>query len=235
MSLDTEQPSNSLELANLPHLPELLRRKLASTDGHCARCESHRQLAPEFAYGRHRGPAPRNAHPASVLICLVPISESEWTIPLTLRPHQLSDHGGQVSLPGGRSEAGETAWKTACREFSEELGCSTQYFQLIGQLQPLYVFASRHFVQPVVAVSSVRPAFQPNSEEVAELLFLSLQDLVSNDAISIGVMKRGTAQFDAPGFRVGEHFVWGATAMILSELRTILRNIAIDRMTRWRL
>jgi len=66
--------------------------------------------------------------------------------------------------------------------------------------------------------------FQPNPQEVAELLFLKLEDLLLPDAMSIGTMQRGKSEFEAPGFRVGEHFVWGATAMILGEFRQILRN-----------
>jgi 8-oxo-dGTP pyrophosphatase MutT (NUDIX family) len=223
------------ELSSIPHLPELIRRKLMQNDARRIRAQSHREFAPEFAYGRHRGPAPRSAHPAAVLIGLVPLSDSEWTIPLTLRPAQMADHGGQVSLPGGRSESGESVWRTACREFGEELGCGTEDLQRIGELSPLYVFASRHFVTPVMGVCARRPVFRPNPDEVAELIFLSLHELVSERVVSVGVMKRGTAQFDAPGFRVGEHFVWGATAMILSELRSILMTIVGERsQSKWR-
>jgi 8-oxo-dGTP pyrophosphatase MutT (NUDIX family) len=225
-------------MISLPHLPELIRRKLSNSDPSENNCrnQSHRELAPEFAYGRHRGPVPRNAHPAAVLIALVPISDSEWTIPLTLRPAQMADHGGQVSLPGGRSDKGETSWRTACREFGEELGCSTEYLQPVGQLKSLYVFASRHQVTPMVGVCAIRPAFQPNPAEVSELLFLSLNDLIADDAISVGTMRKGTAEFDAPGFRIGEHFVWGATAMILSELRFVVRTIFLEKsQARWRM
>ncbi|MEQ1830669.1 MAG: CoA pyrophosphatase [Pirellula sp.] len=231
-----DHSTRAVDFSSIPQLPELVRRKLANPEGKLGRLEAHREFAPEFAYGRHRGPAPRNAHPAAVLIGLIPVSESEWTIPLTLRPAQLTDHGGQVSLPGGRSDAGETSWRTACREFSEELGCSTEFMHPVGQLSPLYVFASRHYVTPMVGVCSVRPAFQPNPDEVAELLFMSLNDLISDRAVCFGVMRRGNAQFDAPGFRIGEHFVWGATAMILSQLRSTVRGIVSERsQSRWRM
>ncbi len=215
---------------DLSNLPELLRRRITKSDLTQKRCEAHRELAPEYAYGRHRGPAPRYSHPAAVLVCLIPISGSAWTIPLTLRPKQMADHGGQVSLPGGRSNSGETVWRTACREFGEELGCTTEYLQPIGELSPLYVYASRHIVIPVVASSSLRPSFRPNPGEVAELIFLPLQDLISDDAFSVGTLKRGTVEFDAPGCRVGDHFVWGATAMVLGELRSMVRSILAEQI-----
>ncbi len=218
---------NSIE--SLANLPEMLRRHMMKVDLSKGPCEAHRELAPQYAYGRHRGPAPKFSHPAAVLICLIPVSGSEWTIPLTLRPKQMADHGGQVSLPGGRSDSGETVWRTACREFGEELGCTTEYMQPICELTPLYVFASRHLVTPVVAVSSLRPSFHPNPDEVSELIFLPLRDLISDDAVSVGTLKRGTSQFDAPGFRVRDHFVWGATAMVLGQLRNMVRELCAQQ------
>jgi 8-oxo-dGTP pyrophosphatase MutT (NUDIX family) len=218
-----------LDLTAIAQLPELIRCQLSRVENSPVRFEPHRELAPEFAYGRHRGPAPRNAHQAAVLIAMIPVSDSEWTIPLTLRPAQMADHGGQVSLPGGRSDFGETVWTTACREFTEELGCSSDYLQPVGQLTPVYVYASRHFVIPMIGISPFRPVFDPNPDEVAELIFMPLQELIADDAVSIGIMRKGTLQYEAPGFRVGEHFVWGATAMVLSELRTAVRTILAER------
>jgi len=187
--------------------------------------DAYRQLAPQYAFGRHRGPAPRHSHPAAVLLVLIPDNQGGWSIPLTLRPPQMVDHAGQISLPGGRAEAGETVWTTACREFGEELGCSTEHLQPIGQLRSLYVYASRHQVIPMVSVCSLLPSFHPNPEEVAELIFFPLHSLVLADAIVLGTMQRGSSLFDVPGFRVGDHFVWGATAMILGELRQLVRSI----------
>jgi len=142
----------------------------------------------------------------------------------------MADYGGQVSLPGGRSDAGETVWRTACREFGEELGCTTEYLQPVGELSPLYVYASRHSVTPLLAVSSVRPSFDPNPDEVAELIFLPLKDLMDSESISVGTLRRGATYFDAPGFRVGEHFVWGATAMVLAQLRSMIHEIQREQI-----
>ena len=218
------------ETVNVSNLPELIRRRTAKSGVEIKQGDSHRELAPQYAYGRHRGPAPRYSHPAAVLVCLIPVSGSDWTIPLTLRAAQMAGHGGQVSLPGGRSDSGETVWRTACREFGEELGCTTEYMQPICELTPLYVYASRHQVTPIVAASSFRPSFKPNPDEVAELIFLPLRDLIEEDAISVGTLKRGTVQFDAPGFRVGSHFIWGATAMVLGQLRIMVREILVEQI-----
>ncbi len=208
----------------LINLPDLLRRKLTESNNDTG---PHRTLAPQYAYGRHRGPAPRNSHRAAVVVGLVPAAGNNWTIPLTLRPMHMSDHGGQVSLPGGRAESTETVWRTACREFGEELGCTTEFLQPIGELTPLYVYASRHRVSAMVGSFSIRPNFRPNQHEVAELIQFPVQELIAEDAMIVGTLKRGDLSFDAPGFRIGGHFVWGATAMILGNFRAIVRN-ALD-------
>lgn len=215
----------STESIDLSNLPDQLRRILG---GRLPDYAAHREFAPQYAFGRHRGPAPRSAHQASVMIALIPGRAGQWSIPLTLRPAQMSDHGGQVSLPGGRAELGETVWRTACREFGEELGCSTEYLQPIGILSPLYVFASHHFVTPHIGVCSLRPAMTPNPKEVAQVIHLSVADLISDTIVSVGTMRRGTADFEAAGFRIADHFVWGATAMILAELRQLILGIQSD-------
>lgn len=207
---------------DLANLPDQLRRKL---DSRPADHRAHREFAPQYAFGRHRGPAPRSAHRASVMIALIPGRAGEWSIPLTLRPSQMTDHAGQVSLPGGRAESGETVWRTACREFGEELGCTTEYLQPLGLLTPLYVFASHHFVTPNLSVSSLRPTMNPNPKEVAQVIHLSVSQLISDTINTVGTMRRGTAEFDAVGFHIADHFVWGATAMILAELRQLILEI----------
>jgi len=207
------------------NLPELVRRKAWEAKSLKMRCDAHRDVAPELAFGRHRGPVPRYAHHAAVLIGLVPDSSGAWTIPLTVRSKNLADYAGQTSLPGGRSEAGETTWQTATREFGEELGCSIDYILPVAQLHPIYVYASRHVVLPMVAVCTQNKEFVPNPEEVAELIFLPLNELIADDAIKINTMQRGTTLFEVPGFWVGDYFVWGATAMILAELRSIVRDV----------
>jgi hypothetical protein len=97
--------------------------------------------------------------------------------------------------------------------------------QHLGELTPLYVYASRHRVTPVVAVSSLRPSIQPNPEEVAELILMSVRDLLADSMKTIGTMRRGNVEFETPGFSIAGHFVWGATAMILGEFRTIVRKL----------
>jgi len=185
---------------------------------------AQRKMAPELAYGRHRGPISFGVHRAAVCLCLFRHDDA-WWIPLTLRSGQLADHAGQISLPGGRIEIEEGAWEAARREFCEELGCPIAEESLLGQLTPLYVFGSHHHVEIFVAAMSTRPVFNPDASEVAEVILLPLMELLNPDNQVIATMQRGTARYEAPGYRVGKHTVWGATAMILSEFIEVVSRV----------
>ena len=98
-----------------------LRDRLAEPlPGRCAQA----RFEPELAYGRHSGPAPSSARQAAVVVLLYEHA-GEWTTPLTVRPAHLTNHAGQVSLPGGLVEPGETTAAAALRELEEELGVAT--------------------------------------------------------------------------------------------------------------
>ncbi|MDZ4848294.1 MAG: CoA pyrophosphatase [Pirellulaceae bacterium] len=201
--------------------PKQLKNQLCQTlPGKAAQ----RSMAPEFAFGRHRGPIAFGVHRAAVCLCLYR-HDDRWWIPLTLRSKQLADHAGQISLPGGRIEINEGAWQAARREFREELGCEVGEDNLIGQLTPLYVYGSHHHVEVFVAALNHRPIFNPEESEVAEVIMMSLGDLLELNNQVIATMQRGAARFDAPGYRVGKNVVWGATAMILAEFAEVASKI----------
>lgn len=185
---------------------------------------AQRKMAPELAFGRHRGPIGFGVHRAAVCLCLFR-QDDNWSIPLTLRSGHLADHAGQISLPGGRIEIDEGAWQAARREFSEELGCPVAEESLLGQLTPLYVYGSHHHVEIFVAAMSERPIFKPDESEVAEVILLPLVELLNPENQVIATMQRGTARYEAPGYRVGKHTVWGATAMILAEFVEVVSRM----------
>lgn len=180
--------------------------------------------SPEASYGRHRGPAPRSSHSAAVIAAILPYQD-HWVIPLTLRPSNLPDHAGQVSLPGGRREGEESSIETACREMSEELGCTTDGLVIAGELPSLYVYASRHSVVPIVAIGTSFPSMKPCLTEVDKVLLLPVDMLLEQDP-EHRELTRGSMKFSAPGLWVDGCWVWGATAMILGQLRETLRRLA---------
>jgi 8-oxo-dGTP pyrophosphatase MutT (NUDIX family) len=148
-----------------------------------------------------------------------------WHLPLTVRPKSMSAHGGQVSLPGGLIEPGETIEQAALRECCEELGDAGDDVQLLGNLSPLYVFATNFLVTPCVAWSSTRPHFEPNSAEVANLLEPSLVDLLNPVRRGSHFIDRRGVQFRVPHIVYKGYKIWGATSVILAEFLQIVNEL----------
>jgi 8-oxo-dGTP pyrophosphatase MutT (NUDIX family) len=182
-----------------------------------------RQLAAELSFGRQFGPPSPSARQAAVMILLYP-KEGEWHIPLTLRPLQLGAHGGQISLPGGLIEPGETSEQASLRELDEELG-TTRGVQVLAALAELYVYVTNYRVTPWVGIVAERPHWQPNSVEVEELLEVPLRELLDREPPKTFLVQRGPLAFSAPYFEWHGRKIWGATAMILSDLLGRVREI----------
>jgi len=182
------------------------------------------RFAPRLSYGRHRGPTPSTARPAAVMVLFYPRGD-RWHIPLTLRPRHLHDHGGQISLPGGRLEEGESYREAACRELHEELGVPARDLEMIGHLSPTYVYASNFRVESIVAVVRARPRFRLEPLEVDEVIELPVGDLVNPAHYGVHEIRRGGLRFTAPHVACGEHRIWGATAVMLGELIGVLNQL----------
>lgn len=178
---------------------------------------------------------PPGARPAAVLILLYPADSppdkaawGPWRLPLTLRPPDMAVHAGQVSLPGGAVEQGESTWEAAVREFHEELGPSTAPIEPLGQLSPLYIGASNFLITSWVAATARRPALIPNPAEVAEVFEVPVAHLL--DPAQFGTHRRTGSRrvITAPHFVWGKHRIWGATCMILGELVALLEEMRGD-------
>jgi 8-oxo-dGTP pyrophosphatase MutT (NUDIX family) len=204
------------EIVNTPldeNFPMLLRQQLVGPLPGIAGCAD---FEPELSYGRHKGPPAHDARQAAVLLLLFPRRDS-WHLPLTVRPIAMSSHGGQVSLPGGLIEPGETVKQAALRECCEELGEAGSEVQMLGTLSPIYVFASNFVVTPCVAWSPTRPRFVPNPAEVAKLLEPSIVDLKNRDCRGSHLIDRHGVRFRVPHLVYDQHEIWGATSVILAE------------------
>ncbi len=201
-----------------PELPHFLAKRLREP---LPGVEVRARLAPTLSFGRHFGPAPHDARDAAVILLLYPHA-GDWLVPLTVRPSTMLAHAGQISLPGGVVELGESARDAALRELDEELGIPPRDVTIVGQLSPLYVFVSNFLVTPWVASLAARPTMRPNREEVDEVLEVPVAHLV--DAANVGAHehRHGELSFTAPHFRFGEHVIWGATSIILSELVAVV-------------
>lgn len=182
---------------------------------------AQRAMGHRLSYGRHHGPVPSDARQAAVLLALHQ-TPAGWSIPATVRPAAMRSHAGQISLPGGMVEPGESPTQTALREFEEELGAAAITLDVIGPLTPVYVFVSGFEVTPLIAVAQQPLVFQPNADEVAAVVELPLSALLNADNRGDHTIDRRGLRFMVPHFAIAGQQVWGATSLILAEFAALL-------------
>ena len=149
-------------------------------------------------------------------------------VALTVRGSGLRNHTGQVSLPGGRVDEGETFEAAALREATEEIGIDPNAIELLGRLTPLHIPVSGFLLHPIVGFTPMRPAFQRAEWEVARIieapvLLLADPDVVKRETRT-RVVKGQSIDVDVPYFDIDGEKVWGATAMVLAEFCAILTS-----------
>ncbi len=153
-------------------------------------------------------------------------NEQRLHVVLTLRHAGLRGHSGQVSFPGGRlDEQDKSLTDTALRETGEEIGIIGDKIRLLGEMPRFYIPTSHHDVYPTVGYFETLPSFRPNPEEVVEVFSLALEDLLHPRYKREERRKIQGTDVWVPYYDVGGHKVWGATAVMLSELEERLRQI----------
>ena len=170
---------------------------------------------------------PANSTPrqAAVLIPLALI-ENEIFILFTHRREDLTHHGGEICFPGGNHEKKDgNCIKTALRETHEEIGLPPQAVQVLGQLTPLYIFPSQYIVHPIVGWIPTLPPLRPNASEVARILQVPLNLLLQPETIQQEIGVHDGAPITIPYYEFQEWHIWGATAMLLSELLVLTEQI----------
>ena len=168
------------------------------------------------------GEFPSDARMAAGLLLVYPGVDGP-SVPLTVRASGLKRHAGQISLPGGATDPGETLADAALREAQEEIGIDPGRVRVLGELTPVYVLVSGFTLHPIVGVSDERPSFTPAAHEVEEVLEVSIADLQDASRIRTGFRTREGVAVEYPYFDLLGHQVWGATAMILGEFICLLQ------------
>ena len=161
-------------------------------------------------------------HSAVMIICALsdPVS-----LLYTLRPRSLANHGGQISFPGGRQENGESLLNTAQRETAEEVGIPPDHYEVVGCLSPLFVPVSRYIIHPWLAFCDPRPEIRIRPMEVSEAFWVQLDDLLDEQKVKTREQILRNNKYKIPFWDI--HSVvplWGATAMITSEIVTLYRD-----------
>jgi len=167
------------------------------------------------------GEFPSDARIAAGLLLVYPGARGP-SIPLTVRASGLKRHAGQISLPGGATDPGETLAQAALREAHEEIGVDPAHVRILGELTPVHVLVSGFTLHPIVGITDDRPSFDPAAHEVEEVIEVSVEDLQDASAIRQGTRIREGEAIEYPYFDLMGHQVWGATAMILGEFICLL-------------
>lgn len=187
---------------------------------------AQRRFCPELNYGRYFGAASNDSRQAAVLMLLYP--DDAWYLLLMLRPSHLKDHGGQIGLPGGTIETGESIEQAAVRECQEELGIPSTDVDILGRLSAIFLYNSNFVVTPILGALAGLPDVVPNRSEVELVIRLPLAELVSEANVGIHTREKNGIKFSAPHIQWGEHCIWGATAILLGELIAVLNKSGSD-------
>ena len=200
----------------LRHLERSLRVRLAET---LPGVQAQLKFAPTPTRpGWRAGHFPPDTRTAAALLLLYPRDPAgNVAVPLTVRASGLARHAGQISLPGGASDDGETLSDTALREASEEVGVDPAAVRILGELTPVHVVVSGFTLHPIIGVTDERPDFVAAPGEVEEILEVSLDDLRDASRIGRDIRIREGVAVEWPYFDLLGHQVWGATAMVLGE------------------
>ena len=210
-----------------PHFITLehIRRAVKLSDAFDpASAQEHMAPKPRGILPQNRDIPPREA---GVLALVYPEPDDGLHVVLTRRADSLRSHSGQISFPGGKRDPQDTSFTaTALRETCEELGiCNQAAITILGMLTAFYIPPSHFNVYPTVAHIDTKPTFQPNPAEVAEVFSFGLHQLLDSQNKHTEYHTYNGNRVRIPYYLVRGHKVWGATAVMLSELEQRLKSV----------
>ena len=165
-----------------------------------------------------------NSTPAAVLILLY-LEDNEIHFFLTKRSNKLEHHKGQISLPGGTQEENEKLTHTALRETQEEIGINKTSISIIGSMTPLFVPVTGFMINPFIGYSLNKLEPTPDPLEVEAIFSVNISDLLNEANRTIEQRNIRGYDVEVPYFKLNNYEVWGATSMILSEFRDLIKSI----------
>lgn len=167
-----------------------------------------------------------NPRKASVLMLLYPKNKITHLV-LILRNTYPGIHSSQIAFPGGKVEVDdESLSATALRETFEEVGVLSDKISIIKAFTELYIPPSNFLVSPFLGFSIDELTFIPNPDEVAEIIEIPISDFLDDKIVVNISMSTSTAtNIQVPAFQIHEHLVWGATAMMMSELKETIKKV----------
>ena len=165
----------------------------------------------------------RSVRKAAVLLPIVN-NDGIPEIILTQRTEYQGVHSGQISLPGGKEEESDRDFReTALRETHEEIGVAPIHISVVGPLSKLYIPPSNFLVQPFVGILKEKVPLEREESEVQRIIHVDLNVLFHPKTSGEYYVSTHGHRIKVPGFKVDQHIIWGATAMMLSEFRALLK------------
>ena len=208
--------------------PDLVKRLQDALSHPLPGLDAQLRMAPSPRVGWDPFKVPEGTRDGAALVLIYP-HEDAFFLPLTVRGSGLRNHTGQVSLPGGRVDEGETIEAAALREAEEEIGVDRGSVLVLGRLTPLHIPVSNYLLHPVVGFLPARPVFHRAEWEVARIIEPTLAQLRDAATVKRELQRRATGgqtiDVDVPFFDIESEKVWGATAMVLAEFCAILAGL----------
>jgi len=180
----------------------------------------------KMAAAHYKGwPEPGETSRSSAVLILFYPQEEEISFPVILRPTYDGVHSGQVAFPGGKADPEDKdLYATALREAWEEIRAPYNEINILGHLSEIYITVSDMRVVPVVGTLPFRPDFLPDPREVAEIREIRLSEILDKQIIKQGRMPVRGGYITAPFYHYDGLRIWGATAMMISELTEIIEG-----------
>lgn len=203
----------------LQHVPNLIPVELPAE-------KAHVKMAPleRIALMKNLDLSEKKPRIAAVMMLFYP-KNGKTHLVLIVRNAYDGVHSSQIAFPGGKYEISDSDFQeTALRETHEEVGISSEKIEIIKQFTPMYIPPSNFLVHPFLGISSQELSFYPDIREVADIIELPLSVFLNDEIIIEATLSTSyAANILVPAFNIQNHVVWGATAMILSELRDVLK------------
>jgi 8-oxo-dGTP pyrophosphatase MutT (NUDIX family) len=201
--------------------PDLVTRLEAALGGTLPGADAQAFMSPRPPREWRADFNPARVRQAAGLLLLFPRGSHAHLV-LTVRAGSLELHSGQVSLPGGAIDPGETFEQAALREAHEEIGLRVEDVQTIGALTPIDIHVSGFRLHPIVATTPGPPDLRPSDAEVARILEIPVERLMDPRCMGWKALTRDNRAVTAPAFLIEDAEVWGATAMVLAEFLALL-------------